>query len=331
MKPKLVAFPGNNNLTVPLVEKNIRESFDFISYDSSATYDKSSTVFVVNQFQYYGNKESVDNLISNGYKFIFENLHEANLILPEFINHPTLYPNVLCMFAAIRPYMQGNNIVQVPMYFWYCESKSWSGMILDYRALERQNQFEKKFLLMMHFTKPFRTHIYNKFSDQLNQSLHSYVGQGIRLDGDTDRDDLYWDRYINIDWYNKTQFSVVVETWMNMGCGDIFITEKSMKPFALKHPFISLSCANTVSLLKQSGFESFENLFDESYDSMDLYTDRIDWVYNQVKLYARFETDYDLITKQKLEHNYNWFYNSQEVDRRYKLEVTNPILEFINA
>jgi hypothetical protein len=327
MKPKLVAFLGNNNLTVPLVEKNIRESFDLEFYDSSATYDKSSTIFSVNQVQYRGNKESVDNLINNGYKFIFENLHEANPILPEFIN----YPNVLFMFSALRPDMQGDNIVQVPMYFWYGESKLWSGEILDYRALERQNQFEKKFLLMMNYIKPFRNQIYNKFSDQLDQSLHSYVGQGIRLDGDTDRNTLYWDRHINIDWYNKTQFSVVAETWMNMGCGDIFITEKSMKPFALKHPFVSLGCANTVSLLKQSGFESFENLFDESYDSMDLYTDRIDWVYNQIKLYARFETDYDLITKQKLEHNYNWFYNSQEVDRRYKLEVTNPILKFINA
>jgi len=327
MKPKLVGFPGNNNLTVPLVKKNIRESFDLEFYDSFVNYDKSSTVFVSNQFQYYGNKETADNLINSGYKFIFENLHESNPIIPEFIN----YPNVLFMFASLRPDMQGNNIVQVPMYFWYCESKSWSGMILDYRTLGRQNQFEKKFLLMMNYTKSFRTQIYNKFFDQLGQSLHSYVGQGIRLYGDIDSSTPYWDRHINIDWYNKTQFSAVVETWMDTGPGDIFITEKSMKPFALKHPFVSLSCRNTVSLLKQSGFESFENLFDESYDAVDSYTDRIDRVYNQVKSYARVETDYDPITKQKLEHNYQWFYNSQEVDLRYKLEVTNPILEFINA
>jgi hypothetical protein len=191
--------------------------------------------------------------------------------------------------------------------------------------------FEKKFLLKMNYEKFFRNQIYDRFADILDQSLHSYVGRGIRLDADTDRTAQHWDRYINISWYNKTQFSVVVETWMDTGIGDIFITEKSMKPFALKHPFVSLSCRHTVALLKQNGFESFENLFDEAYDNMDLYTDRIDSVYRQVKSYAGVDLDYDTVTKQKLEHNYQWFYNSQEVDCRYKLEVTDPILEFIDA
>ena len=141
---------------------------------------------------------------------------------------------------------------------------------------------------------------------------------------------MYWDRYINIDWYNKTQFSVVVETNMSMNVDGIFITEKSMKPFALKHPFISLSCANTVKMLKQNGFESFDNLFDESYDSEKLHTDRINEVYNQVKSFSLFDIDYDSLTKQKIEHNYNWFYNNQEVDRRFKLDIINPILTFLN-
>jgi hypothetical protein len=327
MKPKLVVFSGNNNLTVPQVEQNITESFDLEFYDPLVNYDKLSTVFAVNQFQYHSNKTSVDALINDGYKFVFENLHEPNPILTEFIN----YPNILFMFASINCKVQGVNMVPVPLYFWYCESKSWSGMVLDYRTLERQHQFEKKFLLMMNYAKTFRNQIYNKFADILDQSLHSYVGQGIRLHGDVDCNTLHWDRYINPDWYNKTQFSAVVETWMHTEPGDIFITEKSMKPFALKHPFISLSCKNTVALLKQSGFESFENLFDESYDAVDLYTDRIDSVYHQIQSYQSFKTDYDTVTKQKLEHNYNWFYNSQEVDLRYKSEVINPILEFINA
>jgi len=94
---------------------------------------------------------------------------------------------------------------------------------------------------------------------------------------------------------------------MNLGLGSIFLTEKTMKPLALRHPYISLSCLNSVALLKESGFESYENLFDESYDSIDPYTSRIDRVYNQVRSYTLFDTDYDTITKQKIEHNYNWF------------------------
>ena len=64
---------------------------------------------------------------------------------------------------------------------------------------------------------------------------------------------------------------------------------------------------------------------------MESYPTRIDHVYNQVKSYILFDTEYDTITKQKIEHNYNLFFNEQEVNRRYKLDVINPILEFINA
>ena len=326
MKPKFVVFAGNNNLTIPLFEKNITEFFDLVSYDPFVIYDKSSTIFSLNQYQYYENINAVKSLISEGYKFIFENLHEATIILPEFLK----YSNILFMFSAKRSDITGKNIVQAPLYFWYCESKSWGGKILDYRSLSRKNLFDKKFLLMMNYAKSFRTQIYTKFLDILDQSLYSFVDKGIRLDGDIDKNSMYWDRYINIDRYNKTQFSVVVETNMSMNVDGIFITEKSMKPFALKHPFISLSCANTVKMLKQNGFESFDNLFDESYDSEKLHTDRINEVYNQVKSFSLFDIDYDSLTKQKIEHNYNWFYNNQEVDRRFKLDIINPILTFLN-
>ena len=327
MKPKLINFPGNNNLTYPLVEKNISKFFDITPYNASINYDKSSTVFALNQYQFNENRDVADNLIDAGYKFIFENLQEANPIIPAYLDNP----NILFMIAATRSQSIRNNVVQIPLYFWYCESKAWAGGITNYKDMPRASKFKKKFLLMMNYAKPFRTQIYEKFSDIIDQSLCSFVDRGIRLEGDIDRNAQYWDRHINIDWYNKTQFSVVVETDMQSYLGNIFLTEKTMKPLALRHPYISLSCSNSLALLKQSGFESFENLFDESHDSMESYPTRIDHVYNQVKSYILFDTEYDTITKQKIEHNYNLFFNEQEVNRRYKLDVINPILEFINA
>jgi hypothetical protein len=328
MKPKLINFYGNNNnLTVPLIEENILSSFDVALYDSSSAYDKSSTIFSMNAYQFNENKDIATRLINDGYKFVFENLHEANPVMPQFIN----YPNVLFMYSALRPNMLQDNVIQVPMYFWYFESKSWGGKIVDYKSLSRINKFEKKFLLMMNRAKSFRTQIYEKFCGIAQDGLISFVDSGVRLDGDIDKDTMYWDRYINIDWYNKTQFSVVVETFMTMDHGDIFITEKSLKPFALKHPYISLSCKNTLSLMKQNGFESFENLFDESYDCLSEYKDRIDHIYFQVTNCNTIGNDYDSLTKQKIEHNHNWFYNDQEINRRIKLEMLDPMLEFINA
>ena len=328
MKPKLINFPGNNNLTYPLVEKNISKFFDITPYNASINYDKSSTVFALNQYQFNENRDVADNLIDAGYKFIFENLQEANPIIPAYLDNP----NILFMIAATRSQSIRNNVVQIPLYFWYCESKAWAGVITNYKDMPRASKFKKKFLLMMNYAKPFRTQIYEKFSDIIDQSLCSFVDRGIRLEGDIDRNAQYWDRHINIDWYNKTQFSVLVETYMHDSSpANIFLKEKTMKPLALRHPYISLSCLNSVALLKESGFESYENLFDESYDSIDSYTYRIDHVYNQVKSYTSAETDYDALTKQKIEHNYNLFFNEKEVNRRYKLDVIHPILEFINA
>jgi hypothetical protein len=325
MKPKLINFPGNNNLTYPLLEKNISQFFDITPYNANINYDKSSTVFSLNQFQFNENRDVADNLIDAGYKFVFENLQESNI--PEYLDNP----NILFMIGSTCSKFNQKNVVQVPLYFWYCESKAWGGGITDYKDMPRASKFKKKFLLMMNYAKPFRTQIYEKFSDIIDQSLCSFVDKGIRLEGDIDRNAQYWDRHINIDWYNKTQFSVVVETTMHSGLENIFLTEKTMKPLALRHPYITLSCLNSVALLKESGFESYENLFDESYDSMEYANTRIDHVYNQVKSYASAETDYDALTKQKIEHNYNLFFNEQEVNRRYKLDVINPILEFINA
>ena len=325
MKPKLIVFWGNNNLTNPLVESIMREYFDFIPYAPDTTYDKLSSVFVLDAYQYNKDKAVIDQLIIDGYKVVFENLHEANLSIKDYADTP----NVLKMIASIRN-QYTYNVVQVPMYFWYCESKAWTGKTYDYKSLDRTNNFKKKFLLMMNYAKTFRSAIYDKFFDILDQSLHSFVDKGIRLDGDIDRTTMYWDRYIDPNWYNTTQFSVVVETDMDIGPGSIFLTEKTMKPLALKHPYISLSCSNSLALLKQSGFESFENLFDESYDSMRAYPNRIDHVYNQVKSYTLFDNDYDAITKQKIEHNYNWFFNDDEVGRRFKLDIIDPILEFVN-
>jgi hypothetical protein len=320
MKINLINFNYNNNLTLPLIEKNIAEYFTLSVFDQNKNYDKQSTIFSANFYQYQQNKDAIDKLIADGYKIIFENLHEAQPILQEYLDKP----NLLFMTGARRQKFIRPNVVQIPLYFWYCESKAWAGSVLDYKNIPRINNFKKKFLLMMNYDRPFRTEIHNKFSDIVQDAVYSFVDKGIRLEGDIDRTTMYWDRHINPNWFNTTQFSVVVETQMDNW--DLFMTEKTMKPLALQHPFISLGCVNTLKAVKQAGFELFDNLFDLSYDSVESHFARIDHVYQQVKNYNL--TGYDQLTMDKIAHNYDWFYNSQEVDRRFRSDVIDPILAF---
>lgn len=328
MKPKIITFESNNNLTLPIVEDIVSSHFDYVPVDQNTTYDKLGTLFVCNWYQYERNKSFIDRLMQEGYWVLFENLQEAQL-LNNGAHNLNNNPNVLFAYAAKR----GNtaqNIIEVPLYFWFCESLSWSGRTVDYRNVRRTlDTATKRFFMPMNFQRDFRDLIYDKFTDLYEDSIYSYVDRGKHLNNDVDRYAMFWDRHLDIEWYNQTHFSVVVETMMDYGDGSVFITEKSMKPLAFKHPFVSLSCENTLDLLKSAGFETFDNLFDESYNTVSTTAGRIDRVYEQVKNFTK--APYDSLTLEKLEHNHRLFFDNEQVARRYTSDVLVPLLEKINA
>lgn len=327
MKPKIITFDTTNNLTLPIVEGIVTEHFDYSPFNKTQTYTKSGTLFVCNWYQYENNQTNIDKLIDEGYWVLFENLQEAQPI--NDANHLRNIPNVLFTYAAKRG-DNSENIFEVPLYFWFSESLSWSGRSVDYRNVTRTfDMATKKFFMPMNYQRDFRDLIYDKFKDLFEDSIYSYVDKGKHLDNDVDRDEMFWDRYLDIRWYDQTYLSVVVETMMDYGDGSIFVTEKSMKPLAFRHPFLSLSCTGTLELLKSAGFETFDNMFDESYNKLLSTTERIQAVYEQVKSFQK--TPYDNLTREKLEHNYQLFYNHSEVARRYTSDLILPLLEKINA
>jgi hypothetical protein len=66
------------------------------------------------------------------------------------------------------------------------------------------------------------------------------------------------------DMWMKTYFSVVSET--SSSDRWIFITEKVIRPMIYYHPFILWGNPGTLEVLQKHGFETFPELFDESYD-----------------------------------------------------------------
>ena len=312
MKINLVGFWDHNNYTqLTLLEyrRFISADFNFEFYDAHKTYDKK-TLFVCNAYQYNQHSMLIDNLITDGYKVVFETLQEM-----QTSSHHT-QDNILHLICN-KSKTPKSNTVEVPLYFWYHEHG-----LSNYQDIERSSTIDKKFLLMMNLSRTFRNDIYNKFTDILDQGLYSYVGQNILLDGDNFSAN-WWDRYINPSWYNRTEFSVVVESQMNTG--GIFITEKTMKPLALKHPFILLGSLGTLEFMQSVGFVTYDNLFDETYDKS---SDRLNLVYKQVKDYSMH--GYDKLTTEKIEHNYNLFFNNVQLEQSFKQSIINPLLEFVN-
>lgn len=71
--------------------------------------------------------------------------------------------------------------------------------------------------------------------------------------------------------YNATQIEIVLETLFDDD--RLHLTEKSLRPIACGQPFILASTHGSLEYLKSYGFQSFNTVWDESYDSIiDPYT-----------------------------------------------------------
>jgi hypothetical protein len=96
------------------------------------------------------------------------------------------------------------------------------------------------------------------------------------------------------------------------------LTEKTFKAIALEMPFVLVAPAGSLAYLQEYGFKTFNNIFDESYDTE---TDDIRRIEKVTKLLKNLDT-MDPIERLQLhraclpivEHNYNHFYRGGFAD-----------------
>jgi len=105
-----------------------------------------------------------------------------------------------------------------------------------------------------------------------------------------------------------------------------FITEKTFKTMAFQHPLLVFGCVKTLEHLHNLGFETFDNIFDESYDLILNADDRLKLIIENVKNF-NYQA-YDQLTRDKLKHNQNLFYNQSLVEHRLLDEIITPIQEY---
>jgi len=100
------------------------------------------------------------------------------------------------------------------------------------------------------------------------------------------------------------------------------LTEKIFKPIVAKQPFVLLGCANNLEYLRSYGFKTFDQFWDESYDTIEDPMHRLQAVVNIVENICAMSLNELYILQQKmseiLEHNYNWFYNQEFIDNCWK-------------
>lgn len=73
--------------------------------------------------------------------------------------------------------------------------------------------------------------------------------------------------------YNNTDIEVVLETLFDDQ--RLHLTEKSLRPIACGQPFILVATHGSLEYLRSYGFQTFNSVFDESYDTIENPTERL--------------------------------------------------------
>ena len=111
------------------------------------------------------------------------------------------------------------------------------------------------------------------------------------------------------------------------------VSEKIYKPLAYQHPFVVYGSEGTLRYLKRNGFETFSNLWDESYDDVEndlaRFASASQTVRAGVDEYGRGQ--YDQLTQAKIAHNAARFWDLDLVTERFHAEISRDILEYAES
>jgi len=316
----------------PIVRYLFEKYFDVEEYQEDQQYDSANTLIVVPN---WNAQPWCRRLHEQGFRVIIDNLWEpTNFYLAHVSNQHWDFDRM--------------QVMQNTNWFWYHES-----LRLVYTRFSYYPNPTHQHLALMQMRKKVnhRDRLYNGMQPWLDDCYWSYLEQGHHyLPNDQDTADWGTQRYVNTDWYDHTCFSLVAETHDDhtkyRQFGELamkyqgpwpFVTEKTFKPIQYQHPFMIYGQSNTLEFLHNLGFETFENLFDESYDTInteyvsdhnDLQDGKLKIIINNVKNFEKGPRD--LLTQEKIRHNHAQFNNMALVESRFVKEIINPIMEFVS-
>jgi hypothetical protein len=123
-----------------------------------------------------------------------------------------------------------------------------------------------------------------------------------------------WDEESTISLVADSVIGIIPETLFFTDCA--YFTEKTMKSFLAKRPFVLVSSPGTLQTLKEMGFKTFDRWWDESYDSEKDHTKRMDIILDLVdKLDEMSKEEMILLLddmREVLEHNAKLLPNIKE-------------------
>jgi hypothetical protein len=294
---------------------------------------------------YGGYQELLSRHLEEGFRIIYDAKNEHYLpgpsgrLIEKFQQHPG---QVMCIISGQTAlHMPGVKVSATPYWYWCMDQRSWRDQKLDTWQPQRNPRYT--YFMQISLPRQDRNWIYNTLTKKhlLENSLHSYRSRGIFLPGDIDPATYSgsWQRYINPDWYQQTWFSLTIETYIddNYHKGfsltqddNLFFSEKTYKAIACQHPFVLASTCHNLSYVRAQGFETFPELFDESYDHEPMFEQRMNMVCDAVQSFRQHEY-YNPRVQEKIRHNHARFFDRSLTHRFMQETVVFPVLDFLYA
>jgi hypothetical protein len=186
----------------------------------------------------------------------------------------------------------------------------------------------KFFMCLMGSGRIWRENLWDLFTKSkiINNGHVSYMDHGISLDGVMfPKGTETYDNSTLIPFFNDSFFSIIAENSIDTTV-DFFrrklVSEKTWRVIASGHPFIILGNRETLLYLRDRGFETFPELFDESYDEEISPHNRQRFVEHEIlRVCAMDKTELEEICESiwwKVEHNRKHFYNEQTLIDYFK-------------
>ena len=232
-------------------------------------------------------------------------------------------------------------------YFTWTGGVSWFWSYMYYKHKDKKPSVRHEwpkvydFLYLNKATRKHRVKLYNKLLEKniLDNSIYTFVNMdpprrlpkkyeipGIEPENyprwgmDQDMYDLP---------YSDTVCSIISET--NDNDYEIFMTEKIWKPIMAQHTFVVHGNYLYLQKLREIGFKTFSNYFDESYDLEQDPNKRIDKITLLCEeLKSKNWQDIYMQTKDLRKHNYDTFFDKEKLSKEVN-KTLELFLEFVDS
>jgi hypothetical protein len=300
-------------------ENIVSKYFDIEHFDNSVNYPPN-TVFVVGCNAYLDNDR---RKIFLDRRVIVDALWESNTAKWAGCFHNSNSNHVI--FYGNKANADDPRLRFVPNWFWYNESLWYISR--GYHNYIPHRTYQKKFLMPLGTNRGWRTELIEELGSRLDDAYWSYLSQGHLLPGtrSAKRVDHRW---FNPVWFDDTCFSLVVESFRDPAYAVSFLTEKTYKVMCGQHPFMIYGASGILDLVKEQGFETFDNLFDESYDQIDDFAIKRKIIIKNIDQYTKVE--YDALTLKKIAHNHQRFFNQQLILEKVYKDIIEPMIDWID-